>query len=58
MRPSCVAVDWVAGNIFFTDVLKKRIEVVSIKTTGRYRKVLVHKNLTAPIAVAVDVYSG
>lgn len=54
--PSCVAVDWIGGNIFFTDVKRQRIEVAT--TNGLYRKVLVHQNLVAPTAVAVDVYSG
>jgi len=54
--PGCVAVDWIAGNIFFTDILRQRIEVASVN--GRYRKVLISQNLTAPTAIAVDVYSG
>lgn len=54
--PSCVAVDWIAGNIFFADVMRQRIEVATVN--GLYRKVLIHQNLTAPTGIAVDVYSG
>lgn len=54
--PSCVAVDWIGGNIFFADAKRQRIEVATVN--GLYRKVLVHHNLTSPTAVAVDVYSG
>lgn len=54
--PGCVAVDWIGGNIFFTDVIRQRIEVAT--ADGRYRKVLVHQDLIAPTSIAVDVYSG
>jgi len=56
LKPSCVAVDWIGGNIFFTDVARQRIEVAT--ANGRYRKVLIYKDLTAPTSIAVDVYSG
>ena len=51
-----MAIDWVANNIYWTDMKKKRIEVARLD--GSSRKVLVWRNLDSPHAIAVDPPSG
>jgi low density lipoprotein receptor-related protein 5/6 len=51
-----IAVDWVANNIYWTDMNKKRIEVARLD--GSSRCVLVWRNLDSPRAIALDPPNG
>ena len=44
--PDGMAVDWVAGNVYWTDMSFNRIEVS--RTDGRARRVLIWSDLTRP----------
>ena len=44
--PDGMAVDWVAGNVYWTDMSIARIEVA--RTDGRARRVLIWRDLTRP----------
>ena len=44
--PDGMAVDWVAGNVYWTDMSFNRIEVS--RTDGRARRVLIWRDLTRP----------
>lgn len=50
--PEGIAVDWVSGNIYWTDSLKDTIETMSIE--GKHRRVLINENLKNPRGIAVD----
>ena len=54
--PSSLAVDWVAGNLYWCDSGRKTIEVS--KLNGLYRTVLVNTGLDRPWSMAVDVRYG
>ncbi|XP_067287513.1 low-density lipoprotein receptor-related protein 1 isoform X2 [Pseudorasbora parva] len=55
-NPDGLAVDWVAGNLYWCDKGRDTIEVS--KLDGAYRTVLVNTGLREPRAVAVDVRNG
>ncbi|XP_039602497.1 low-density lipoprotein receptor-related protein 1-like isoform X2 [Polypterus senegalus] len=55
-NPDGLAVDWVAGNLYWCDKGRDTIEVS--KLNGTYRTVLVNTGLREPRAVAVDVRNG
>ncbi|KAG7278877.1 hypothetical protein CRUP_036391 [Coryphaenoides rupestris] len=55
-NPDGLAVDWVAGNLYWCDKGRDTIEVS--KLNGAYRTVLVNTGLREPRAVAVDVRYG
>ncbi|XP_053722161.1 low-density lipoprotein receptor-related protein 2 [Synchiropus splendidus] len=50
--PETIAVDWVARNIYWTDSVNQNIEVSTMD--GRFRKVLVSKNVTSPRGLVLD----
>lgn len=51
-----IAVDWVGGNLYWTDYGMETIEVV--KLDGSYRMVLFSENVTNPRAIEVDPQDG
>lgn len=53
-NPDGLAVDWVAGNLYWCDKGLDTIEVS--KLDGKYQKVLINKNLREPRAIAVDPF--
>ncbi len=52
MVPESIAVDWVGRNIYWTDYVMENIEVSTLD--GRFRKVLITKNVTSPRGLALD----
>ena len=54
--PGGLAVDWVGGNLYWSDRGRDTIEVS--KLTGEHRAVLVNTGLGEPRALAVDVRYG
>ena len=54
--PEGLAVDWVGGNLYWSDSDRKTIEVS--KLDGSYRTVLVNTGLDRPGSMAVDVRYG
>ena len=54
--PDGMAVDWVAGNVYWTDMSFNRIEVA--RTDGRARRVLIWSDLTRPSSLAVNPSDG
>ena len=55
-QPDGVAVDWIAGNLFWSDTGTDRIEVS--KLDGTSRKVLVSRGLDEPRDIALDPING
>lgn len=53
-NPDGLAVDWIAKNLYWCDKGADTIEVS--KLDGKYRKVLIHKDLEEPRAIAVDPF--
>ncbi|XP_076440226.1 low-density lipoprotein receptor-related protein 2-like [Babylonia areolata] len=51
-----IAVDWVGGNLYWTDYGMETIEVVTID--GSYRMVLFTENITNPRAIEIDPRDG
>ncbi|XP_051771492.1 low-density lipoprotein receptor-related protein 2 [Ctenopharyngodon idella] len=52
MVPESIAVDWVGRNIYWTDYVMENIEVATLD--GRFRKILITKNVTSPRGLALD----
>ena len=50
--PESLAVDWVGRNLYWTDSVMENIEVA--KLDGRFRKILMTKNITSPRGLALD----
>ena len=64
VKPVAVAFDWVARNLYWTEVDRSRSpsaargRVVVAMEDGRYRRSLVEGNLEKPVALAVDPEHG
>ena len=54
--PEGVAVDWAAGNIYWSDSGTDRIEVS--RSDGTYRKTLFNTELVNPRSIVVDPIRG
>uniref|UniRef100_A0A3Q1CIR2 EGF-like domain-containing protein n=1 Tax=Amphiprion ocellaris TaxID=80972 RepID=A0A3Q1CIR2_AMPOC len=55
--PRGIAVDWVAGNLYWTDSGRDIIEVAQI-SGGRHRKTLISGMIDEPYAIVVDPQRG
>lgn len=51
-----LAVDWVGGNLYWTDMQTHQIEVSDLD--GRWRMVLISDDLKSPRGIAVDPRDG
>uniref|UniRef100_A0A4W5LIE4 Uncharacterized protein n=1 Tax=Hucho hucho TaxID=62062 RepID=A0A4W5LIE4_9TELE len=54
--PRGIAVDWVAGNLYWTDSGRDVIEVAQM--SGQYRKTLISGMIDEPYAIVVDPQRG
>lgn len=55
-HPDGIAVDWIAGNLYWTDTGTDRIEVSRLNGTSR--KVLISEDLDEPRAICLDPVAG
>ncbi|XP_014241482.1 low-density lipoprotein receptor-related protein 1 [Cimex lectularius] len=55
---SGIAVDWVAGNIYWIDPKFKVIFVASVASNGTHRRVVIQRYLESPRSLRVDPYAG
>lgn len=55
--PRGIAVDWVAGNLYWTDSGRDVIEVAQLGG-GRHRKTLISGMIDEPYAIVVDPQRG
>lgn len=53
-----VSVDWLAGNIYWSDTFYKRIEVTRLASYARYRRVLIWNNLYEPRSICLIPSQG
>ena len=53
--PEVIAIDWLAGNLYWADSGTDFIEVATV--SGSRRKVLVHRNLGNVTSLALDMQS-
>ena len=53
-NPDGMAVDWIGGNLYWTDRAKYTIEVS--KLNGLYRKILLRQGLEEPRAIEVRLF--
>ena len=51
-----MAVDWISGNVYYTDAKEPKIGVVT--SDGQYNAILIAFNNSQPISLALDVESG
>ena len=64
VKPMAVAYDWVAGNLYWTEVDRSRSpalargRVVVAMPDGRYRRTVVEGNLERPVALALEPEHG
>ncbi|XP_076313100.1 LDL receptor protein 1 isoform X3 [Tachypleus tridentatus] len=54
--PDGLAVDWIGRNLYWCDKRKDTIEVSRLD--GKFRKILIRKNLEEPRAIVLDPYEG
>jgi len=54
--PEGIALDWIAHNLYWSDTITRRIEMIRIE--GGSRKILLWQNLIEPKNIAVDPQRG
>ena len=58
-KPSGIAVDWLGGNMYWTDTRVNRPSVICVsKLDGSFKKVLINEGLKEPRALVVHPESG
>ena len=55
-RPDSLAIDWIAHNLYWSDTISQRIEVIQLE--NRSRKVLIWKDLIEPKCLVLDPQKG